>query len=145
MLQNIIQRAIARVMPQAIRSGLYNNLATFQSSDAADFPDGFYSGDYVDLPGLTLLQCIAAPEDTSYIQATEVKALSDIMSSELLHVSFTAFYMSLDAGWRQGWRVVIGTNDGNGTMINPVNYDLLGVGVDSQNQHSVCKVRLTTI
>lgn len=132
-------------MPAAIRTGLYVSLATFQSSDAADFPDGFYSNDFQDLPGLTNLVCMRAPSDPSFIQATEVKALKDIMASELLDVTFSTYYVTLDAGWRDGWRVVVGDNDGSGNLINPVNYDLMGIGVDSQSQHSVARVRLVTI
>ena len=141
----MIQRAIAKVMPAVVRAGLAVSLATFQSSDAADFPDGFYSGNFQDLPGLINLPCMRAPADPSFIQATEVKALKDIMSQELLDVSFTAYYLTLDAGWREGWRVVIGDNDGSGNLINGIDYDLFGVGVDSQSQHSVAKVRLVTI
>lgn len=145
MNQNLLQRAITRVMPAAIRTGLYVSLATFQSSDAADFPDGFYSGNFQPLPGLANLPCMRAPSDPSFIQATEVKGLKDIMSEELLDVTFTTYYTVLDAGWRDGWRIVLGDNDGAGNLINPVNYDLLGVGVDSQSQHSVAKARLVTI
>ena len=38
--------------------------------------------------------------------------------------------------------VIIGDNDGADNLINPVAYDLMGVGVDSQSQHSAAKVRL---
>jgi len=143
--QALIQRAVERVMPAAIATGLYVSLATFQSSDANDFPDGFYSGQYQALSGLTNLPCMRAPSSPSSIVATEIKGLSDIMANELLDVTFTAYYTTLDAGWRQGWRVVIGDNDGAGNLINPVDYDLMGVGVDSQSQHSAAKVRLVTV
>ena len=135
-------------MPAAIRTGLYVSLATFQSSDAADFPDGFYDtspGAFQPLPGLANLPCMRAPSSPSSIVATEVKGLKEIMSDELLDVTFTTYYTVLDAGWRDGWRVVIGDNDGAGNLINPVDYDLMGVGVDSQSQHSAAKVRLVTI
>ncbi len=131
----IIQRAIAKVMPAAARSGLFVSLATFQSSDANDFPDGWPSGDYQDLPGLVDLPCMLAPEDLSYIAATEDKAAQTITSRSLFHVTFTTIYPSIVDGWHTGWRVVV---DG-------VAYDLVGAGADSQGQHSVVKGRLVSI
>ena len=136
---------VAAVMPAAVETGLFFSLATFQSSDAADFPDGFYSGDYQDVPGLVNLPCMAPPEASSSIQATEVKALADITSSELHHVLLNGYYATADMGWRNGWQLLIGDNDGSGNLINGVVYDLLGVEADSQKQMTRCRVRLTTI
>ena len=132
-------------MPAARATGLFVSLATFQSSDAADFPDGFYSNDYVDIPGLTNIPCTSPPESDSSIQATEVKALEEITSSELHHVLLNDYYPSIDTGWRQGWRVTIGQNDGNGNLINGFAYDVLGVEADSQYRMTRVKVRLTTV
>ncbi len=111
------------------------SLATFQSSDAADFPDGWPSGDYQNLPGLVDLPCMLAPQDLSYIAADESKAPQTITSTALFHLTFTTIYPAISDGWRDGWRVVV---DG-------VNYDVMGVGADSQGQHSVAKVREVTI
>ncbi len=135
MNQAMISRAIAGVMPAAARTGLFVSLATFQSSDAADFPDGFYSGDYQDLPGLVDLQCMMAPEDLSYIAGSENKAPQAITSTAMFHVSFTTIYPTIPNGQRNGWRVVV-----DGTA-----YDFVSAAPDSQGQHSVARVRLVSI
>ena len=135
MNQNMVAQSVARVMPAVRASGLLASLATFQSSDAADFPDGFSSGEYLPIAGLVDLPCIASPQDTSYVAADEVKAVQMVTAEELLHVSFGTVYPALDAGWRTGWRV----------EIDSVDYDVVGVGQDSQGQHSVCRVRLVSI
>ena len=145
MNQALIQRAVARVMPAAVATGLFVSLATFQSSDANDFPDGFYSGNYQNIAGLVNLPCMAPPESEGSIQATEVKALEEITSSELRHVLFEQFYPQLDQGWRQGWRVLIQEPDGQGGYEAGVLYDVLGVESDSQSQMSRVRVRLTTV
>jgi hypothetical protein len=143
--QNIIARSLARVMPAARATGLFVSLATFQSSDAADFPDGFYSGSFQNVPGLVNLPCTAPPVSEARLQATESKALQDITASELRHVLFDRFIPQLDAGWREGWRVVIQESDGLGGFEPGVAYDVLGVESDSQSKMSRCEVRLTTI
>ncbi len=140
-----LQYEVTQVMPTAVDTGLFVSLATFQSSDAADFPDGFYSGDYQDVPGLVNIPCMAPPESEGSIQATEVKALADIVGSELHHVLLNGYYATADMGWRQGWILLIGDNDGSGNLINGVQYDVLGVEADSQKQMTRVRVRLTTI
>lgn len=145
MNQALMQRAIQRVMPAARATGLFVSLATFQSSDASDFPDGFYSGQYENIAGLTGLPCTAPPVSEARVTATEVKALQEITGSEIRHVLFDRFYPQLDAGWREGWRVVIQEADGSGGFQNGVAYDVLGVESDSQSQMSRCEVRLTTV
>lgn len=145
MNQQMIQRAIQKVMPAAVATGLFVSLATFQSSDPNDFPDGFYSGNYQNIAGLVNLPCMAPPESEGSIQATEVKALQDITSSELRHVLFETFYPQLDAGWREGWRVVIQEPDGQGGFEPGAVYDVLGVESDSQSQMSRVRVRATSV
>ena len=145
MNQNLIQRALTRVMPAAVATGLFVSLATFQSSDATDFPDGFASGVYQNLPGLANLSCMDAPNSDSRIQATEVKALQEITSSELRHMLFERFYPALDSGWREGWRVVIQDPDGSGGYLPATDYDVLGVESDSQSTQSRCEIRLVTL
>lgn len=135
MNQALLQRAILRVMPAARATGLFVSLATFQSSDAADFPDGFYSGVYQDLPGLVNIPCTSPPVSEARIQAVEVKNLQDITSSELHHVLLNGFFPQLVTGWRQGWIVVI---DG-------VIFDVFGVESDSQNQMTRVTARRVSI
>lgn len=132
-------------MPAALSTGLFVSRATFQSSDASDFPDGFYSGVYADISGLTNIPCMAPPESEGSIQATEVKALQEITSSELRHVLLNTFYPQLDAGWRTGWRVVIQEPDGQGGYEPGAVYDVLGVESDSQSQMSRVRVRATSV
>ena len=135
MNQALIQRAIQRVMPAARATGLFVSRATFQSSDAADFPDGWFSGVYADIPGLVDIPCTAPPVSEARIQATEVKALQEITASELLHVLLNGWYPAIDAGWRRGWII----------LIDSIQYDLLGVESDSQSQMTRVSVRRVSI
>lgn len=135
MNQAIIARAIQKVMPAARATGLFVSLATFQSSDFSDFPDGFYSGNYQDVPGLVNLPCTAPPQSELRILAKEVKTTQLITDMAPLHVLLDKFYPTLDAGWRIGWRVVI-----DGTI-----FDLQGVEHDSQSQMSRVLVLEVTV
>src|SRR6266568_8335728 len=99
MNQALLSRAIQRVMPTVRKSGLLASLATFQSSDAADFPDGFPSDDFQDLPGLVDLPCIAAPENLSSASAGETKTAADVTAIDMLQISFGTVYPALNAGW----------------------------------------------
>jgi hypothetical protein len=138
--QNLIQRAIEAVMPLVRVSGLLSSLATFQSSDAADFPDGFYSDDDQPISGLMDLPCMASQENTSFISADEQKTVQTVTSTDIFSISFGDIYPSAVDGWREGWRVVIVDALGNSAT-----YDVLGVGADSQGKHTVCRARVVTI
>ncbi len=128
-----IAAGITGVMPIVRATGLLVSLATFQSSDAADFPDGFYSGNYQDVPGLVDLPCMSAPISVDSFNADESKALPQITSSAARHVLLDSIYPALVDGWREGWRVVI-----DGAV-----FDLIGVESDSQAQ--MTRIRITDV
>src|SRR3974390_591549 len=120
-----------QVMPDSIETGLFSSLFTAQAPDGAQLAGGAPSGIYGNVAGLVNIPCMAPPPSTARVQATEVKALTEITSSELHHVLLDDWYPALDAGWRGddvsgtgGWRCVI-----DGTV-----YDILGVESDSQSQ-----------
>lgn len=145
MNQNLIARAISQVMPSAIATGLFVSLATFQAPsgtfDAGGAPDGLYG----DVPGLVNIPCTAPPPSEARVQATEVRALAEITAGELHHVLLNGYYPAVDLGWRDGWRVMLGDNDGTGHMVRGFAYDLMGVESDSQSQMSRVQVKLSTI
>ncbi len=128
-----IAAGIAGVMPIVRATGLLVSLATFQSPDAADFPDGFYSGNYQDVPGLVDLPCMSAPISVDSFNADESKALPQITSSAARHVLLDGFYPAAVDGWREGWQIVV---DGQ-------SFDVLGVEGDSQSQ--MTRVRITDV
>ncbi len=138
--------AIAQVMPTAVASGLFVSLFSAQEPVPIQDAQGGFGFDYADVAGLTNLVCMAASQSPSSIQATEVRALEEIVSSELHLVLLPAWYPLLDAGWRGE-----GT-DGKGAWICQIQwlgvwntYEIQGVGADSQTQGTWVKVKLATV
>ena len=141
MNQAAIQLAIQGVMPAAIATGLFVSLFTAQEPRPTQQANGAIEFDYVDVAGLVAIPCTAPPTSTSDIQATEVRALEDITSSEMHHVLLNGYYPQLDAGWR-------GENsDGKGAWIALVDgwqYEISGVESDSQSQMTRVRIKLAT-
>lgn len=141
MNQNFIQNAVRGVMPQAIETGLFVSLATFQEPsgdlDALGVPDGLYS----DVAGFVDIACTAPPYNfsDSSMAATETREMPQITATEWLHVLLDSYYPGIVAGWRGdgtgAWRVVI-----DGTA-----FDIGGAESASQRQMTRVKARLSTI
>lgn len=131
----MITAAVAAVMPAAIATGLFTGLATFQSNDAENYPDGFQSDQFVDVPGLINIPCVDAPESEGSVSANESKAMTDITSTQLRHVLLDARYPTVETGWRNGWRV----------LLDGVAYDLTGAEPDSQRTQTRIRGRLSSI
>ena len=134
--------SIAMVMPAALATGLFVSLFTAQEPVPTQDAQGGIDFDYVDVDGLVDIACMAPPPSTSDIQATEVRALEDITSSEMHHVLLSGYYPALDAGWR-------GENaDGKGAwiaLIDGYQYEISGVESDRQSQMTRVRVKLATV
>ena len=135
MNQQIIQAAIRGVMPQVRATGLLVSLFTAQGPSGTLTPAGEPDGTFANVAGLVNIHCTAPPNADARIQATELKSLEEIVAAEMHHVLLDAWYPTLDAGWRNGWRCVI-----DGFV-----YDIMGVESDSQSQMTRVSVKLATI
>ena len=126
-------------------SGLLSSLCTCQAPSGVFDDSGAPDGNYVDVSGLVNIPCTAPPPSDARIQATEVRALAEITAAELHHVLLDNYYPAIDLGWRGGWRLMLGDNDGEGNLINGFAYDIMGVESDSQEQLTRIEVKLATL
>ena len=141
MLQNVIPGLVQRVMPAAVASGLFVSLCTAQQPSGAVTPYNQPDGTYTDVAGLVNIQCMKAVLAMNTIDATEVKALSDIMSESFWHVVLNGYYPAFflngtgPGGQQVGWRVIV---DG-------VKYDLVAAEPDSQRTQTRLKLQIVTV
>lgn len=126
-------------------SGLLSSLCTCQAPSEVLDDSGAPDGNYVDVAGLMNIPCTAPPPSDARIQATEVRALAEITAAELHHVLLNGYYPAIDLGWRNGWRLMLGDDDGAGNLINGYAYDIMGVESDSQEQLTRIEVKLATL
>jgi hypothetical protein len=141
MNQNFIANAVSRVMAQAVSTGLFVSLATFQrpsgTFDAGGAPDGLYAN----VPGLTSIPCMkASPGDS--VRASEARTEQNVTDLGPWHILLNGLYPEVESGWRGEdanstgpWRVVV---DG-------VDYDIRGVERDSQSKMTRLEAFLVTI
>jgi hypothetical protein len=139
--QNFIENAITMVMPAALASGLFVSRATFQAPSQVFDAAGAWSGTWADVDGLVHRPCYAPPPSDARIQATENKALEEIVSAEWHHVLLSAWYPQVDAGWRGdgspagAWRI----------MIDGFPYEICGVESDGHSVMTRVTAKLSTI
>ena len=141
MNQAFIENAIAGVMAEAVATGLFVSLATLQYPSADYDSAGAFNGTWTNVSGLVDIPCTAPPKSTSDIQATENRALQEIVSAEWHHVLLDAWYPQIDQGWRGdgdppgAWRI----------LIDGFPYEIAGVESDSQMQMTRVTAKLTTL
>ena len=140
-----IQLALSYPMDVVRASGLLSSLCTCQAPSGVFDDSGAPDGNYVDVSGLVNIPCTAPPPSDARIQATEVRALAEITAAELHHVLLDNYYPAIALGWRGGWRLMLGDNDGAGNLINGFAYDIMGVESDSQEQLTRIEVKLATL
>lgn len=121
-------------MPAVRATGLQVSLATFQSP-LQDFSTGMQQNVWVDVAGLVDIACQLGPETDMSVVANEQRTQPMITATNLHRLELDDFYPTIEAGWRNGWRVVV---DG-------LPYDISGVEHDSQSQVTRLCVRDTTI
>lgn len=128
---------VSQVMPQAVATGSFTSLATIQKPDGLLGPSGAPSGTYTNVPGLVNIPCMDAVPSMARVQATEVKALADIMSKGLRHMLLNGYYpeSTPDGQIPSYWRAVV---DG-------ITYDILGVEHDSQGTQTRLELQLVTL
>lgn len=131
---------IAAVMPQALATGLFVSLCTIRKPDDVFGESGAPSGTYVDVPGLTNIKCMMAPDsvDRFSIEADETKKASQIESDSWFHVLLERFVEELgpDTNWG---------NDGWVAVVDGQQYDLIGAENDSQFTQTRLSLRLTSV
>ncbi len=127
--------AVSQVRPAVTAAGLDVSLATFQSLDIAQGSTGNPVGTYTDVAGLVNIPCMDAPLAPGTISALEAKALAEIESKGIRHVSLAGYFPAVVTGWPMGWRAVV---DG-------IVYDVLGAEADSQNSQTRVKLQLVTV
>lgn len=122
---------IAAVMPTALASGLFVSLCTIQQPDGVLIDAGQPSGNFVTVAGMENIPCMAPPESSIRINASEVKSEANIQSFSELHVLLKGWYPALEDGVSMGWRAIV---DGQ-------TFDVLGAESDSQGQMTRMVVR----
>lgn len=119
MNQNIIQQAIAKVMPAVRATGLQVSLATFQAP-VQDFSSGMQPDSWTDVAGLVDIHCQLGPETDMSVVANEQRTQPMITATNLHRLELDSFYPTIEAGWRNGWRCLV---DGLSYMITGVEHD----------------------
>ena len=134
-MQQTIDYAVSQIMPQAQLAGTFTSLATFQSLDGGQGPTGNPPGTYTNVAGLVNIPCMDAPPSIARVQATEVKAVSEIMSKGMRHVLLDRCFPDAINWSSYGYRCIV---DG-------VTYDLLGAENDSQLTQTRLDMQLVSI
>lgn len=89
--------------------------------------------------GLINIPCMQAVLSASAIQATEVKALAEIMSKQLKHVLLDGYYPAINADqWAQ-----VNILNLDGSLAFSITMDILGV--ESNSQTSMTRLKLQMV
>jgi len=147
----VIPLAIDNVVPAAVNLGTCISLITFRYPSSGFDAAGAQIDGWTDVPGLVDIACMSAVPSQARIQATEVRALEEITSSELHHVWIPGYYIGLDDGWRGDtdaypgqWVAIVGDNVG-GVLTDGYQYQIMGVEFDSQEQMTRVQLKLATM
>lgn len=123
---------ILSVMPLTTEQGTYKSLCTIQQPNiSVDGAGGQLYTPATNVPGLVNIPCMKAPTSPVRVQATEMKALEDIMSKVPLHVLLNGYYPAITPDL---WALVDG-----------VQYDIIGVESDSQSQMTRLELQLVEV
>src|ERR1035438_3862049 len=87
MTQAGLNIAVAGIPPAVYATGLFPSLATLQVPSTTQGPTGNLLNTFTDVVGLIDLACQDAPPSIARVQATEVKAVAEIMSKGMRHVT----------------------------------------------------------
>jgi len=122
-------------MPAAIDTGLFDSLCTILGPPTAQGPTGNPTGPYAPIIGLTDIPCMDAPPSIARVQATEVKAVEEIMAVGLRHVLLNQCFADAPQWAGRNYRA----------SIDGVVMDLLGAENDSQTTQTRLDLKLVTI
>jgi len=131
--------------------GLATAYETAQLTDLATFiqPPGVFdpagqpdpTAPYVPVTGFVAIPAKKAPVSNLRIQATEVKALAEIMSSQLVHLLLGGYYPTIKDNTQ--WRVMIWAQGDDFSTAQQ--YDVLGAESDSSKQMTRVQCKLTKL
>jgi hypothetical protein len=127
--------AVAGIPPAVYATGLFPSLATLQAPSTTQGPTGNLVNTFTDVVGLIALPCQDAPPSTARIAATEVKAVAEIMSKGMRHVTLMGYFEDAVNWSAYGYRVVV---DG-------IVYDVLGAENSSLNMQTRMDLQLVTV
>ena len=134
MLQTIYPE-VQNFMPQAVSGGTYQSFFTLQTLDQTQGPTGNPVGTWSNVAGVVNIACQDAPPSIARIQATEVKAVAEILAKGMRHVALTKCF--LDATMWAGM-AARATVDG-------ITYEVLGAENDSQLTQTRVDLQLVTV
>lgn len=135
-----IAEAIAAVMVEVNASGLLSATCTIQRlipTYAADGQPDLTGTGYSNLVGHVDIACMSAVPSLGNIQATEIKALQDILAIQFRHVLLSGYYPDI----LPDDRILITLQGITGTTV----FDILGVESDSQNQMTRLHTQLAVL
>ena len=128
-----ILASVANVMTAAQRTGLFVSLCAIQQPDGVLIDAGQPCGNFIPVSGMINIPCMAPPESSIRITASEVKSEENIQAFSELHVLLNGWYPALEDGVSKGWRAVV---DGQP-------FDILGAESDSQGTMTRMVVRFS--
>ena len=140
MLQGM-QYALARLMPEIQLAGTFASLGTLTAPPTTLGPTGNPTGPFTPVSGVVDIPCMDAPPSMARLQATEVKAVAEVMSKGLRHVLLNKCFPGAPATPTQpGWSGL-----GYRFVVDGIVYDLLGAENDSQGIMTRLDLQLVTI
>ena len=134
-MQQGLSYEIASVIGEAYDTGLFTSLFTAQQPSGNLGPSGAPDGTWVAIAGLSNIPCMNAPVSETRIEATDVKSLQEILSTQVRHVLLYGYYPSLATGSENNWNA----------LIDGVAWDILGAEPDSQKTMTRAHVRIAEI
>lgn len=127
--------AIAGIPTAIYAAGLFPSLATLQAPSATPGPTGNPVNAFTDVSGLINLPCQDAPPSVARVAATEVKAVAEIMSKGMRHVTLMGYFEDARDWSSYGYRAVI---DG-------VIFDLIGAEGSSLDMQTRMDLQIVTV
>jgi hypothetical protein len=132
-----------QIMTEMSATGLFAlATCTIQQPNLTQDSDGApLSYPPTNVAGLIDIPCMQAVLSASAIQATEVKALAEIMDKQLKHVLLSGYYPQILATqWAQ-----INVLNLDGSIALSITMDILGVESDSQTSMTRLKLQLVEV
>ena len=141
-----ISRAIAGVMPAALRTGLFVSLCTIQAPDQLpQGPTGNPPGTYSNVAGAVDVPSMKAPEGWGHsISDNEQRTLQQIISGEYRHELLGKCFLLAEADpylpAQKGWAAL-----GYRAVVDGVIYDIRGAQNDSQKTQTRLLLELVKV
>ena len=120
---------LAQAAAEAFNSGLLSALCSIQTLNASFGPSGAPANTWTDVSGMTNLACQVAVPSANAVQATEVKALEEIMAKSIRHVLLGGYFPTLKRLKQAGQVRALITLPGDATQYA---FEILGSEDDSQ-------------